>query len=86
MTLSVKMSGEEKNKYIKCASQMSCRIRYHTLHTHYILTRQSLKYSKYLGPDHLELTLTQLELNKKLKENWKFQFFYLVPKHFRCPN
>ena len=65
---------------------MSCRIRYHTLHTHYILTRQSLKYSKYLGPDHLELTLTQLELNKKTERELEISVFYLVPIHFRCPN
>ena len=44
------------------------------------------------GPDHLQWTILNwntesvLELNKKLKLNWKFQFFYVVPKYFRCPN
>ena len=27
-----------------------------------------------------------MELNKKLKVNWKISIFYLVPKLFRCPD
>ena len=45
-----------------------------------------------LGPDHVQLTLLNWDnesilasLNKKLKFPIHFQFF-LVPKHFWCPN
>ena len=46
----------------------------------------------HLGPDHLQLTSLNLDTesvlipNKKLKANWKFQFFIYVPKHFSYPN
>ena len=47
---------------------------------------------RFIEPDHVQLTLlnwdnkTVLALNKNLKFPILFQFFYLVPKHFLCPN
>ena len=45
------------------------------------------------GPDHVQLTLLNWDIESVLTLNkknwlvtWKFQFFYLVSKQFWCPN